>query len=203
MIGRLSGVVVEHAADGSCVLDVGGVGYEVFVPLRLLGRLPIPQPALLHVHTHVREEAFTLYGFLQADDRAAFRLLMEVSGVGPKLAMTVLSELTANELASAIARGDRKRLEAISGVGKKIVARLLLELKDKLPNIAGDVVAPKLDAVAPGPLPATDVAIQVCDGLTGLGFTRAQAEAAAAKAIRKDPSAPVEQLLRQALATLG
>jgi Holliday junction DNA helicase RuvA len=133
VIGRLSGVIVEQGGDGSCVLDVGGVGYEVFVPLRLVGRLPASAPAVLHVHTHVREEAFTLYGFASLDDRAAFRILLGVSGVGPKLAMTVLSELSALELARAVARGDRARLEAISGVGKKTAARLLLELKDKLP----------------------------------------------------------------------
>jgi Holliday junction DNA helicase RuvA len=201
VIGRLSGVVVEHAADGSCVLDVSGVGYEVFVPLRSLGRLPVAAPAQLHVHTHVREEALTLYGFLSTDDRVAFRVLLGVSGVGPKLAMTVLSELTAVELALAVARGDRKRLEAISGVGKKIVARLLLELKDKLPVVAssdpGAVTSVELA------LPTTDAAVQACDALTRLGFSRAQAEAAVAKVARPDAAAPVEQLLRQALAVLG
>jgi Holliday junction DNA helicase RuvA len=202
VIGRLSGVVVEHAADGSCVLDVSGVGYEVFVPLRTIGRLPMAAPAVLHVHTHVREEALTLYGFLTLDDREAFRTLMGVSGVGPKLALTVLSELSSLELAQALARGDRRRLEAISGVGKKTAARLMLELKDKLPLSAADSV--HVDGVSlPAPLPATDAAGQACDALTRLGFTRAQAEAAVAKVSRSDAAAPVEQLLRQALATLG
>jgi Holliday junction DNA helicase RuvA len=201
VIGRLSGVVVEHAADGSCVLDVSGVGYEVFVPLRTIGRLPMAAPAVLHVHTHVREEALTLYGFLTLDDREAFRTLMGVSGVGPKLALTVLSELSSLELAQALARGDRRRLEAISGVGKKTAARLMLELKDKLPLSAAIV---HVDGVPlPPQLPATDAAGQACDALTRLGFTRAQAEAAVAKVSRPDAAAPVEQLLRQALATLG
>jgi Holliday junction DNA helicase RuvA len=198
VIGRLSGVIVEQAGDGSCVLDVGGVGYEVFVPLRLLGRLASSAPAVLHVHTHVREEAFTLYGFASLDDRAAFRILLGVSGVGPKLAMTVLSELNALELARAVARGDRVRLEAISGVGKKTAARLLLELKDKLPTSGLGESAPAAPA-----LPLADAASQACDALTALGFSRVQAEAAIAKVSRSDVSAPVEQLLRQALATLG
>ena len=200
MIGRLSGVVVEHAPDGSCVLDVGGVGYEVFVPVRSLSRLPVSAPAVLHVHTHVREEALTLYGFAGSDDREAFRVLLGVSGVGPKLALAVLSELTAQELALAVARADKRRLEAISGVGKKTAARLLLELKDKLPRVNLASV-PAADA-APVFVPLTDAASQVCDALTRLGFPRSQAEAAVAK-INPDAQAPVEQLLRQALASLG
>jgi Holliday junction DNA helicase RuvA len=200
VIGRLSGVMIEHSPEGACVLDVSGVGYEVFVPLRSLGRLPLSAPATLHVHTHVREEALTLYGFVATEDREAFRVLLSVSGVGPKLAMTVLSDLSASELAHCVARGDRARLEAISGVGKKTAARLLLELKDKLPVVnLGDVAAP----AAPAPKPLGDAGAQVCDALTRLGFTRAQAEAAVAKVSDRDLAAPVEQLLRQALATLG
>jgi Holliday junction DNA helicase RuvA len=199
VIGRLSGVVIDHSEDGCCVLDVGGVGYEVFVPLRSLGRLPVSAPAILHVHTHVREEALTLYGFVHADDRVAFRILIGVSGVGPKLALTVLSDLSAQELAVSVARGDRARLEAISGVGKKTAARLLLELKDKLPALgSAESMAP-----LPGPAALSDAATQACDALTNLGFSRAQAEAAVAKVSRGDPATPVETLLRHALATLG
>lgn len=201
MIGRLSGVVVEHASDGSCVLDVNGVGYEVFVPQRALGRLVVSERALVYVHTHVREEALTLYGFVDTDDRFAFRVLMGVSGVGPKLALAVLSELSAVELALAVARADKRRLEAISGVGKKTAARLMLELKDKLPTVSVSGLAAELTPV-PQPAAATDSALQACEALTQLGFTRAQAEAAVAKVSRPDPTAPVEQLLRQALAAL-
>ena len=90
MIGRLTGIVGERASDGSIVLDVNGVGYEVFAPLGSLGRLPVDQPVTLHVHTHVREDALVLYGFPTADDRAAFRTLMTVSSVGPKLALGMM-----------------------------------------------------------------------------------------------------------------
>jgi Holliday junction DNA helicase RuvA len=200
VIGRLSGVVIEQAGDGSCVLDVRGVGYEVFVPLRNLGRMAISSSATLHVHTHVREDALTLYGFLNPEDRVAFRVLLGVSGVGPKLALTVLSDLGASELALAVGRGDRARLEAISGVGKKTAARLLLELKDKLPGaVAGEVLAAA--ALAPAP-PLGDVASQACAALTHLGFSRGQAEAAVAKVSQPDAAANVETLVRQALATL-
>jgi Holliday junction DNA helicase RuvA len=202
VIGRLSGVMIEHSSEGACVVDVSGVGYEVFVPLRSIGRLPLSAPATLHIHTHVREEALTLYGFVAPEDREAFRVLLSVSGVGPKLAMTVLSDLSASELAQCVARGDRARLEAISGVGKKTAARLLLELKDKLPiSSLGAVGAAVASAATTSPL--GDAAARACDALTQLGFTRAQAEAAVSKVSDRDLAAPVEQLLRQALATLG
>ena len=189
---------MDQAGDGCCVLDVSGVGYEVFVPLRSLGRMSASAPTTLHVHTHVREDALVLYGFTNLEDRAAFRVLLGVSNVGPKLAMTVLSDLSASELAQAVARGDRGRLEAISGVGKKTAARLLLELKDKLPSVGVESSV----SVEPA-APISDSASQVCDALTRLGFSRAQAEAAVAKVNPKQGSAPVETLLRQALATLG
>jgi Holliday junction DNA helicase RuvA len=191
---------LDHAGDGSCVLDVAGVGYEVFVPVRNLAQMPINEPATLHVHTHVREDALMLYGFLSLEDRSAFRVLLNVSGVGPKLAMTVLSELSAHDLALVIARGERNRLEAISGVGKKTAARLMLELKDKLPTVSINLdpvvvrpATPKLD----------DVASQACDALTRMGFTRAQAEAAVTQLAVDAHQLPLEQLLRRALATLG
>jgi Holliday junction DNA helicase RuvA len=201
VIGRLSGRVTDHAGDGSCVLDVAGVGYEVFVPVRNLGQLPLSEPATLHVHTHVREDALVLFGFLSPEDRAAFRLLLTVSGVGPKLAMTVLSDLNARDLSQAIARGERTRLEAISGVGKKTAARLLLELKDKLPALGLKLDPVVVRPTAPAQPPIEDVVSQACDALTRLGFSRAQAEAAV---MQLDAQAlPLEQLLRRALATLG
>jgi Holliday junction DNA helicase RuvA len=125
---------------------------------------------------------------------------LTVSGVGPKLAMTVLSDLSATELSHVIARGERQRLEAISGVGKKTAARLMLELKDKLPA-TGLTLDPVVVRPAPAARPADDVVGQACDALTRMGFTRAQAEAAVTQL---DAHAlPLEQLLRRALATLG
>ncbi len=203
MIGRLTGLVIDHGVDGSCVLDVAGVGYEVFVPLRTLARLPLSEPVTLHVHTHVREDALVLYGFSLPEDRAAFRMLLGVSGVGPKLAMTVLSDLSAGELQRVIARNERGRLEAISGVGKKTAARLLLELKDKLPMPIASVAGADAGSAAPLPAVLGDLASQVCDTLVGLGFGRAQAEAAVAKVSKPDQAATLEQLLRHALSALG
>lgn len=202
MIGRLKGFVTDHGSDGACVIDVSGVGYEVFVPVRVLSRLPLTEPVTLFVHTHVREDAFSLYGFVSPEDRAAFRVLLGVSNVGPKLAMTVLSDLSATDLARVVARGERARLESISGVGKKTAARLLLELKDKLSTT---VVASLSDDAATLAAPPVlgDNASQTCDALVKLGFTRAQAEGALAKLSKADQALPVEQLLRRALANLS
>lgn len=201
MIGRLSGIAVEREVDGTCVIDVRGVGYEVVVPLRTLGRLPQPPEAVtLHVHTHVREDTFRLYGFADLHDREAFRVMLGVSGVGPKLAMAILSELSAAEVASAVARADKKRLSAISGIGKKMADRLVLELKDKLPETPGNgfAIAPPAAAVLP-----PGRAGEVVGALVALGFTRGQAEAAAAKVVADQDARPIETLIRQALSTLA
>lgn len=201
MIGRLTGDVIERGLDGCCVLDVAGVGYEVFVPLRSVGRLPA-QGATLHVHTHVREEAFTLYGFETAGDRLAFRMLLGISNVGPKLAMAVLSELSSNDLRTVLAREDKARLSKISGVGKKTAERLVLELRDKADLLgtassAGAISAPVAAA------PASTRAGEAVAALVSLGFSKSEAELAVAKVAAKDESRPLEVVVRHALGTLA
>lgn len=193
--------MVERGLDGSVVLDVGGVGYEVFVPLGTLGRLPSNEPVTLHVHTHVREDAFTLYGFATGDDRAAFRTLLGVSSIGPKVALAVLSHLDARALAQAIAREDKTVLTRIPGVGKKLVERMLLELKDKLSlfaagSSAGAVVAAPV-TVPSGPLQ------QAAAVLVSMGFRPQEADRAVAAIAKDAEGKPVEQLLREALAAVG
>src|ERR1700759_156324 len=131
MIGRLTGRIVDEAPDGPLVVDVHGVGYEASAPLGALGRAgisrrsptdPLPE-VVLFVHTVVREDAFLLYGFPQASDRAAFKALISVSNVGPKMALAVLSSMDANELAQTIARGHVAKLVAVPGIGKKTAER--------------------------------------------------------------------------------
>jgi Holliday junction DNA helicase RuvA len=202
VIGRLTGVATDRGLDGCCVLDVRGVGYELFVPLRTARRLaPPPDEVTLHVHTHVREDALMLYGFATLDDRKAFRSMLAVSGVGPKLALAILGELSAAELAEAIARGDRKRFSGISGVGKKTAERLVLELEGKLGVPAGSVI----DL----PVPRAGDAIngqagEVVSALIRLGFSRGEAEQAVARiAAPADATQPLEVLLRQALSSLA
>ena len=199
MIGRLTGVAIDKGADGCCVLDVRGVGYEVFVPLRNLARLPAPPEAVtLHVHTHVREEMFRLYGFDSVHDRAAFRAMLAVSGVGPKLAMAILSEMSAAEVGAAIARADKKRFADVSGIGRKTAERIVLELKDKLDAL---IEPGALSESAPAPVLGR--AGEVASALVALGFSRGQAEAAAGKVVEQDDARPVESLIRHALATLA
>jgi Holliday junction DNA helicase RuvA len=200
VIGRLRGVIVERGLDGAVVLEVGGVGYEVFVPLGALGRLP-PGEVTLHVHTHVREDAFTLYGFPTSDDRAAFRTLLGVSSIGPKVALAVLSHLDARALAQAIARQDKTLLTRIPGVGKKLVERLLLELQDKLAFVAAGSSSGTIVA-APAPAPSGPLQ-QAAAVLVSMGFRPQEADRAVAAVAKDAEGKTVEQLLREALAAVG
>lgn len=129
MIGRLKGQVV-HIEGGVIILDVHGVGYEVQVPLNILGKLE--GEVELSIHTHVREDAFLLYGFLDVADRESFRTLLGVSSIGPKSALSVMSVLDAEALASIVARGEHQALVRIPGIGKKTAERIVLELRDKI-----------------------------------------------------------------------
>lgn len=204
MIGRLRGVIADRLPDGSSIVDVNGVGYEVFVPLGTLGRLPAPPEVVtLHVHTHVREDQLVLYGFARAEDRTAFRTLLGISNIGPKLALSILGAMDARQLASAIATQDKTRFKGIPGVGKRTVERLLLELKDKLGFVTANVVVlPKgngqADATAAGaPLG------QVTALLVSMGFKASEAERAVASVATESKDTTVESLLRKALGQLG
>lgn len=204
MIGRLQGLLVERFDDDRCILDAGGVGYEVHVPPRTLAQLPAPpEPVVLHVHTHVREDAFTLYGFATAGDRNAFRLLITVNGVGPRLALGILGQMDASELALALHRGEKGRLLAISGLGRKTAERLLIDLRDKLPLPEAGA---DFGAVRP-PLPASDqpdAVRAVASALMQMGFGKSEAERAATEAAA-EPGCDLgfEALLRRALGALG
>lgn len=193
--------MIETDELGVCVVDVAGVGYEVHVPLRIVSRLPTaPTEVTLHIHTHVREEAFSLYGFTSPDDRFAFRTLMTVSGVGPKLALAIVSDVSASELSVAIARGDKKRLQAISGVGKKVAERLVLELRDKLPTPSASSLRADVNAVPPARPVANDPLQAAAEALVQMGFSRGEAERAV---VGLDASGSVESVLRKALAALA
>jgi holliday junction DNA helicase RuvA len=132
MIGRIEGVVADKGPDGVLV-DVGGVGYDVSVPMGTLAALPpMGDRTTLWIHTHVREDELRLFGFASRRDRAAFRAMLKVSGVGPKIALAVLGALSGNELARAVDAADTRRLSAIPGIGKKTAERIILELGGKL-----------------------------------------------------------------------
>jgi Holliday junction DNA helicase RuvA len=202
MIGRLTGKVIAQEADGGIVLDVGGVGYELAAPLGTLGRARSDDAGrvTLWVHTHVREDALALFGFADEGERGAFRALIGVSNVGPKIAVAVLGALPAADLARAIARRDLSALTSISGIGKKIAERLLLELRDKLP-IAPLPTSP-VGSGPPGPRSAGDDEERLRTSLTGMGFRPAEADRVIAT-LGERVHAPLPELLREALALLA
>ena len=182
------------------VVDVGGVGYEVTVPLGTVGRLASDNGVVtLYVHTHVREDALLLYGFASLDDRATFRLLTGISAIGPKIAMNILGSLSIPDLAVAVTRGETARLTKIPGVGKKTAERIVLELKDKLQAPS----AARTEANAAVPKAQAAKAELVHGALTRMGFRPAEAERAIASLGSRVDSAPIGELVRDALAVLS
>ena len=201
MIARLSGTVLEKRGDAA-VIDVQGVGYLVHLSLQSLGKLP-PEGNRAQVlcYTHVREDALQLFGFLTLEEEELFHLLIAVSGVGPRLALNILSGMPATELASAILHGELARLTKISGVGKKTAERLVLELKDRLPR-AHVAVAAVAAGQADEPLMRDDV----LSALVNLGYHRPLAEKAveaAFKILGTTSEGGFERMLKQALRELS
>ncbi len=200
MIGRLVGRIVEDAADGTLVLDVRGVGYEVLAPLGTVGRAaPDAEGAVtLFVHTHVREDALLLYGFASRDERAAFRQLIGVSNIGPKIGLSILGALSVAELATAVARGETAKLTGVPGVGKKTAERIVLELKDKLLALAAPLVA-----TAPAKPTSRGAKAELVHGaLTRMGYRPVEAERAVSSLGARVESEPLADLVREALGLL-
>lgn len=191
MIARLHGALLEKTPN-RIVVDVSGVGYEVLVPLSTFyGLGEAGSPVTLRVHTHVREDLIALYGFSSALELDLFERLIAINGIGPKLALAVLSGIDPGELVRAIRTQDVARLTRIPGVGKKTAERIGLELKDRLPQAA----APAEPEATGSDGARTDL----LSALTNLGYNRAVAENAIDAALRKAPGAPFEQLLRDIL----
>lgn len=200
MIGRLKGTIEHREADGSIIVDVEGVGYEVFVPLGAVG-LAASEPGqsvTLHIHTHVREDAMTLFGFATAHDRAAFRALLKVSSIGPKLALAIMGVMNASELHDAIARQDKAAFKGITGVGRKTIERILVDLQDKLDFAADTKTGVRLRAIPGG---SDSVTNAVIGALVQMGYKRGEAEAAVGNVAAQDED-NVEGLLRAALTAL-
>lgn len=190
MIARLKGLLLEKSPN-RVVIDVAGVGYDVLVPLSTFyGLGDAGSGVSLRVYTHVREDVIALYGFASPLEQDLFERLISISGIGPKLALAVLSGIDPADLVRAIRTQDVARLTRIPGVGKKTAERIGLELKDRLPLAA----APTEDAAG-----GDGVRADLLSALTNLGYNRAVAEKAADAAIKKSPDAPFEQLLRDIL----
>jgi Holliday junction DNA helicase RuvA len=192
MIALLRGTLVEKHPN-QAILDVGGVGYDVTIPISTFSKLPNPgSEARLQIHTHVREDALLLFGFLTKDEKNLFEKLIAVSNIGPGLAIKVLSGMDAIDLQTAIRRGEVEKLVRIPGVGKKTAERMVLELRDKLPAPEGGDQQP----AAPS-LSALDE--DVLSGLLNLGCARPAAETAIRKARAAGVPDDFEPLFRKAL----
>lgn len=203
MIAKLSGLL-DSVAETFCILDVNGVGYQVFCSARTLRNLPRPGEALrLHIETHVREEHIHLFGFVSVSERECFNLLQTVQGVGAKVALGILSTLAPDELFRAIASADKTSLNRCDGVGPKLAVRLITELKDKVGGIALGPVA----SAAPADAPAEGANGPVADALSALvnlGYKRADAFGAVTTAARNlGDKAGVQQLIPAALKELA
>lgn len=194
MIAHLRGNLLEKH-PGTAIVDAAGVGYEVTVPISTFTRLPdVGENVSLHVHTHVREDALALFGFATKEEKQVFEKLIGVSGIGPKLAVTILSGLPTPDLISGIREGDVARLTRIPGVGKKTAERMVVELRDKLDFLpAGDGKKP---AAAPA---MSELEQDVLSALLNLGCQRNAAEAALSKLKSQGAPQDFETLFRRSL----
>jgi len=196
MIAHLRGKLLSKHPN-QAIVETAGVGYDVVITIPTFSDLPtVGSDVALHIHTHVREDTIALYGFLRSPEKQLFEKLLTVSGIGPKLAITILSGMAADEMVGAIRSGDVARLTRIPGIGKKTAERMVLELRDKLPTTSAEstIVAPTLSAVEE----------DVISALVNLGYQRAAAEKALQGALKtsKSPTA-FEVVFREALGGLS
>jgi holliday junction DNA helicase RuvA len=200
MIAALTGRLA-HKAPSHVTLDVHGVGYEVFIPLSTFYALPeINESASLSIHTHLREDAIQLYGFVTALEKDSFILLTSISGIGPKLALSVLSALNVPDLVSAILAGDVEKLTSVPGIGKKTAARIALELKDKVERLR--VTPGPIPQVASGPLGRLQD--DALSALVNLGYRAADVKEAITRAVQVRPEPiPLTELIREVLKDLA
>jgi holliday junction DNA helicase RuvA len=195
MIAHLRGkLLAKH--PNQAIVETAGVGYDVTISVPTFSDLPATGTEIaLHIHTHVREDVIALYGFLRSSEKVLFEKLITVSGIGPKLAITILSGMAADEMVGAIRGNDVARLTRIPGIGKKTAERMVLELRDKLPE-AGQAATPSVPAMS-----ATEE--DVVSALVNLGYQRAAAEKALAAATKNGKAGSFDALFREALAALS
>ena len=196
MIGQLRGRLAEKRPN-QVLVDVGGVGYVVLVPLSTYAALgELHTEVTLLIHTHVREDALSLYGFVSSREKHLFELLLSASGVGPSLALKILSGMSVDELVPAIRGNDLARLTKIPGVGRKTAERMVVELRDKLEAVA-------IEAERPAASSPAGVEVDVVSALVNLGYEARIAEKAVEEARQESGTANFEKLLRAALQALS
>ena len=199
MIAHLRGTILEKHPN-QVIVDAGGVGYDVIIPISTFSALPAAGSEVrLRIHTHVREDALSLYGFLTSEEKTLFEKLIGVSGIGPKLALAALSGIEPDDLVRAVRTADVARLSAVPGIGKKTAERITLELKDKLPAPASPVgVAPAVAA------PLDDLRTDLLSALLNLGYHRPLAEKAVDSVLARSATPPpFDQAVRAALRALA
>ena len=203
MIGKLKGLV-DAVGEGHVIVDVNGVGYEVQASARTLRSLSLGQQVSLSVETHVREDAIRLYGFTSELERAWFRILQTIQGVGSKVALAVLGTLSPQELANAIALQNWAAVEQSQGVGRKLAQRIVAELRDKAPALSVAGLAVPQGAKAGSPPPVNDAVAEAISALTNLGYQPAQASQAVAAALTElGNDAETPRLIRAGLKELA
>lgn len=193
MIAKIRGALASKI-PGEVIVDVGGVGYQIFIPLSVFYRLPEVGGAVsLHIYTHLREDALQLFGFLEYEERQVFLLLNSVAGIGPKLAINILSGIPADDLARALREGDEPRLVSIPGVGKKLAERMIVELRDRvLAQPAGE-----LDRAD-----GSQLMRDAISALVNLGYRRAEAEKSVREVAQRGEGTLAE-VLKEALRRLS
>jgi Holliday junction DNA helicase RuvA len=193
MIAHLRGrLITKH--PGQAIVEAAGVGYDVTISVPTFSELPaVGSELALHIHTHVREDALALFGFLRIEEKQLFEKLITVSGIGPKLAITILSGMSTSEMVAAIRANDHARLTRIPGIGKKTAERMCVELRDKL---AAFGTAPATATISP-------VEEDVVSALSNLGYPRALAEKAVERAVASAGRENFDAIFRAALGTLS
>jgi Holliday junction DNA helicase RuvA len=201
LIGSLRGILAEKTPQ-SILVDLAGIGFELMVPLSTLYGLPDPgEEVRLYVYTHVRENQILLVGFLRQEEKEVFRFLTSVSGVGPRLALNILSALPPEEVLEAILQEDSQRLRAVPGVGRKTAERIVVELKDRIPP--REI---RIGRAAELRLSDRQVVLEALSALVNLGYSRSEADKAVSRVLERKPEAGnlrVETLLKEALRSLA
>jgi holliday junction DNA helicase RuvA len=192
VIAQISGTVA-HKVPGEVIVDVGGVGYQVFIPLNVFYRLPeIGSSVTLYIHTHLREDALQLFGFHEPTEKQVFLFLNSVAGIGPKLAVNILSGIPADQLAEAIREGDQLRLVSVPGVGKKLAERMIVELRDKFATFQAQVTE------TPVAGNGSQLMQDAVSALVNLGYRKAEVEKSVRDTIHAGKNS-LEEVIKEAL----
>ncbi len=198
MIAQIRGHLVEKN-PGSIIVEANGIGYRIFVSLNTFYDLPeSPEVVRMYTHTHVREDLFHLYGFSTLLERELFQILISVSGIGPKLAINILSGISAGELLRSLSAGDLTRLVSVPGVGRKTAERMILDLREKARQTESRMTLPKISPASPG-----GMAEDIISALVNLGYKKSQAEKAVESVLQEKPGAKLEEALKATLKVLA